>query len=77
MRALIVLPVLVLAGCAAPIVSDVSDSSVKVQAPAYTNIEEINAKAAEACAIYGKQRSEHLSYQDVGNFKREHLYACK
>lgn len=77
MRVLIFLSILVLAGCATPVVSDVSDSSVKIQAGAYASIEEINTKAAEACAIYGKQRSNHLSYQEVGNFKREHLYACK
>lgn len=68
-----------LAGCVAPqpVVSDVNDSSVKIQAPLFMDTVRIDAKAAEACAIYGKTRSDQLSHRDIGNFRGEFLYACK
>ena len=68
-----------LAGCAAPaIISDINDSSLKIQGNAYTPMEEILAKAREGCAIYSKTPVS-ISFQCLDGYciRKEYLYACK
>lgn len=68
-----------LAGCAAPaIISDINDSSLKVQGNAYTPMEKIWAKAREGCAIYSKTPVS-VSFQCLDGYcvRKEHLFACK
>lgn len=74
--------VLLLAGCTAntaPLVSDVSDSAVKIQAGTSVPMAEVDAKAAEACARYGKTRSDALSSRLIEGewaYYQEALYSC-
>ena len=68
-----------LAGCAAPaVISDINDSSLKVQANAYTSINEVNAKAREGCSLYSKTPVA-ISTQCLDGYciRKKYLYACK
>lgn len=81
MRPVFVLALL-LTGCLgaeAPIISDIDDSSVKIQVNAAVPQDQVDAKAAEGCAVYGKQRTEALSERRFGQYgyMREVLYACR
>lgn len=77
MRSLIFLFILVLAGCYAPAISEISDSGVRVQY-AVDNVSGIDAEAAKGCAIYGKQ-AVRLSDRCASDncYVREALYACQ
>lgn len=70
-----------LAGCVAqpPIISDINDSAVHIQASVSVPMDELDAKAAEGCAVYGKTRTDGLSARRFGEYgyMREVLYACK
>ena len=83
--------VILVAGCAdlegieAPpaVISDVNDSSVKIQGAPSTPREEIAAEANRACGIYGKQAVSMDSVRcavpsEYGWCSREeHLFACQ
>lgn len=78
MRRLAALAVVALSGCAMqPVISDISDSSLKVQGNAQTPKEAVDAKAAEGCALYGKAPT-YVSTQgpDYYTGLSSHLYAC-
>ena len=77
MRSLIFLSVLVLAGCYAPTISEISDSAVRVQY-AVDNTSGIEAEAANGCALYGK-KAVRLSDRCASDncYVREALYACQ
>ena len=79
MRALIILSILAGCAAAAPIISDISDSAVHVQARVDVPMADLNAKADEACAVYGKARSEPMSEKRFGDYDsiRNVLYACQ
>ena len=80
MKRTIFVPLLVLlAGCAAPaIVSDISDSALKVQANVYTPMGEVLGAAREGCAIYDKTPvSISHTCQDQYCIRKEYLFACK
>ena len=68
-----------LAGCAAPaVISDINDSSLKVQANAYTYMGEVLVKAREGCKIYNKTPvSISHQCQDQYCIRSEYLFACK
>ncbi len=68
-----------LAGCAAPaIISDINDSSLKVQANAYTPMNEVWASARKGCTIYNKTPvSISHTCQDQYCIRKEYLFACK
>ncbi len=80
MRKTGLLPLLILlAGCAAPaVISDINDSSLKVQANAYTPMDEVNAKAREGCQIYNKTPVS-ISVQCLDGYctRKAYLFACK
>lgn len=71
--------VLFLAACATrpPVVSDISDSSVKVQGTVAHSADEIAATAQDACALYGKSPSG-LSERCLDGYclSKEWLFAC-
>ncbi len=77
MRGFIVLFVLALAGCQPPMISDISDSAVRVQY-AVDNKSGVDAEAAEGCSLYGKQ-AVRISDRCVSDncYIRETLYACQ
>ena len=79
MRYIAVLFVLVLAGCQPPVISDISDSAVKIQHSPEFKQAEVDAKAIEACAIYGKKPTGPLSEKCATNncYIVESLYACQ
>ena len=83
MRALIVLSVLVLAGCTIPkdaVISEINDSSVKIQAPTTVAQVLFDAKAREGCAMFNKAPSAPLSERLIETelyYAREVLYACQ
>ena len=67
------------AGCAAPaIISDINDSSLKVQIGLGTTDEMLMTKAREGCALYGKTpvRISHIC-MDGYCFRKQVLFACK
>ena len=73
------LVLLLLAGCAAPaVISDINDSSLKVQANVYTPMNEVNAKAREGCQIYNKTPVS-ISVQCLDGYctRKAYLFACK
>jgi len=78
-RIFVTLACLNLLGCAAqPVVSDVNDSAVKIQANSLTNPDDVLATANETCGIYGR-RAIRLSYVCLDEYciKRNYLFACK
>ncbi len=71
--------VLLVSGCAAPaVISDISDSSLKVQGGFGTTDADIQMKAAEGCALYNKKpvRISHVCI-DGYCFRKSVLFACK
>lgn len=77
MRLLLVL--LVLAGCQPPVISEISDSAVKIQHSVDIKKAEVDAKAAEACAVYGKKPTTALSDSCASDncYVVNTLYACQ
>lgn len=78
-KSLVALAALMTAACAAPaVISDISDSSLKLQANNYTPPAEILAEADRGCALYNKEpvrisercMDGYCSYKEV-------LFACK
>ena len=70
---------LLLVGCATPpVISDISDSSVKVQAGLGTPVDAVDSEAARGCGIYDK-KPERLSFRclDEYCFRKEYLFACR
>lgn len=85
-RSALISSILVLAACATPppAISDIDGDHVKIQGLGrFANLSgdyiltEFDAKAAEACAIYGKTPSDALSVRQLGNYDIEVLYACR
>lgn len=77
MRASIVLSVLMLAGCYAPAISEISNNAVRVQY-AVDNTSGVDAEATKGCAVYGKQAvriSDRCASDNC--YVREALYACQ
>lgn len=74
-----VLMALAAAACAAPaVISDINDSSLKIQVNSYTPATEIAAKAREGCGIYNKQPVP-ISERCMDGYctYKELLFACK
>jgi hypothetical protein len=70
---------LVTAACAAPaVISDINDSSLKIQVNSYTPESEIAQKAREGCAIYDKTPVP-ISHRCMDGYciSKELLFACK
>lgn len=68
------------AGCAAApaVISDINDSSLKVQTGLGTTDEMVWTKAREGCSLYGKSpvRISHTC-RDEYCFSKQVLFACK
>ncbi len=67
------------AGCARPaVISDINDSSLKVQTGLGTTDEMLMTKAREGCGLYGKTpvRISHTC-RDEYCFSKQVLFACK
>lgn len=67
------------AGCArSAVISDISDSSLKVQTGLGTTDEMVMRKAREGCGLYGKTpvRISHICL-DGYCFSKQILFACK
>lgn len=75
----ILLALLVLAACAAPaVISDISDSALRIQVNALTPPAEIAQRARDGCAIYGKEPVAISSRCVGGNCDyHELLFACR
>jgi len=81
------------AGCAipGPAISDIDGDHARVQGlgrfttlvvgrqatPADYDLTEFDARAGEACAIYGKTPTEALGVRPLLDYRIEVLYACK
>ena len=80
MRAIIVIVGLVLAGCAAApaVISDISDSSLKVQGGMGTTDAMIMAEARRGCGLYSKT-PVRISHQCVDEYciRKSVLFACR
>jgi hypothetical protein len=69
---------LALGGCATPaVISDISDSAVRVQGDIYTPSSAILTEAHRGCGLYGKLPTA-ISSRQTGPYGayREHLLAC-
>jgi hypothetical protein len=78
-KAFAVVAALVTAACAAPaVISDISDSSLKVQANNYTPPGDILAEADRGCALHNKEpvRISERCMDGYCTYK-EVLFACK
>jgi len=66
-----------LAGCASqPVVTGISDSSVRVLQRMGTPLSDVDAVADRSCRLYGK-RAKRLSFSCKGYcLQRYYLYAC-
>ena len=80
MRKIIALSLCLFAfGCATRgVISDISDSSVKVQGDLFTSSDEIQRTAKDGCAIYNKKPIP-LSYTCLDGYctRKRYLFACK
>lgn len=80
MRVLIVLTTLALAGCTTPppVVSDISDSAVKVESMEPPGSVVIWITANKACNLYGKT-AVAMSYQCISDYciRKRYLFACQ
>lgn len=81
MRYIVVLFVLVLAGCVRhePVVLDISDTSIRIEHNVDVRAGSVEETAAASCAVYNKRPmlvSTKRSEKDVF-FVRESLYACQ
>lgn len=68
-----------LAGCSStPVISDISDSSVKVQSQAASADATVMAKANEGCGLY-KKKAVALSRRCLDGYciNKEYLFACQ
>lgn len=80
-KTLVVLAVVVLAGCAAPkhpaIVTQISADSVTIQGGMFTPKPAIEEKAAESCQMY-KRKPKYMSTncKDAYCVSASHLFAC-
>lgn len=77
-RMITVVALFVVTGCAMqPVISDISDSSLKVQTNPQTPVEAADAKAVEGCGLYGKKPT-YISTQgpDYYTGLMYRLYAC-
>jgi hypothetical protein len=66
-------------GCAAqPVIYDLENDKVQVQANGYTDLEQITQTAMQGCAIHSRTAQGPLSTRPLGNYGPYlHLYACK
>ena len=76
----VVMTALLVSGCVATpaVISDINDSSLKVEGGMGTTDAMIQSKAAEGCALYSK-RAVSISQQCMDQYclRRRVLFACK
>ena len=76
----LVVMVVVVAGCQAtpPVISEINDSSVKVQGGMGTTDQDYRSKAREGCGIYSKTEVP-ISHVCLDQYclRKEVLFACK
>lgn len=69
-----------LAACTppAPVISDISDSAIKIQSYSDNSTGDVTRKANEGCSIY-KKTATAISYSCLDNYcmQKEYLFACK
>jgi len=70
--------ILLIAGCAPAVISDISDSALKVRTGLGTKEADILAEARRGCGLYGKTPVS-ISWRclDQYCFEKEWLFACQ